>query len=111
MILPASRYESRAGAGPMWIASSHSRTCIARASASEYTAIDLMPIARQVRAMRTAISPRFAISSLRMDLMVCATQVGAFRGRRADLLALLRSCAGLLGGVPSRDRLDRGQAA
>ena len=40
------------------------RTCSAWASASEYTAMGEMPISRQARITRTAISPRLAISSL-----------------------------------------------
>src|SRR5260370_10343466 len=41
--------------------SSASRTCIAVSSASECTATVLMPISRQARWMRSAISPRFVI--------------------------------------------------
>src|SRR3954464_14616028 len=44
----------------MWIASSASRTCGARASASLYTATDAMPISRHARMTRSAISPRLA---------------------------------------------------
>src|SRR5579859_5142387 len=45
----------------MRYASSATRTCRAVLSASEYTATTRTPSARQVRAMRTAISPRLAI--------------------------------------------------
>ncbi len=45
-------------------ASSHSATCSAPASASEYTATVRMPSRLQVRATRTAISPRLAMRIL-----------------------------------------------
>src|ERR1700733_2387946 len=41
--------------------SSASRTCIASASAVEWTATVAMPISLQARLMRSAISPRLAI--------------------------------------------------
>src|SRR4051812_22719765 len=43
--------------------SSARRTCIALASAVEWTATVLMPISRHARWMRSAISPRLAIST------------------------------------------------
>ena len=52
-----------AGGGPMQTASSARRTCIASVSAVEWTATVLMPISWQARWMRSAISPRLAISS------------------------------------------------
>ena len=52
---------SVADAGPMQIASSAMRTCIASASAVEWTATVLMPSSRQARWIRSAISPRLAI--------------------------------------------------
>ena len=52
-----------AAASPMQMASSASATWIDSASALEYTATVRMPISLQARIMRTAISPRFAISS------------------------------------------------
>src|SRR3954454_19414734 len=55
------RYESVAAGGPMHTASSASRTCIASASAVECAATVRMPISRQARWMRSAISPRLAI--------------------------------------------------
>src|SRR5258706_13890294 len=61
MILSIARYESRDAAGPMHSASSAKRTCRASRSASEYTATVAIPIARAVRMMRQAISPRLAI--------------------------------------------------
>src|SRR5664279_3034478 len=45
----------------MWYAWSALRTCSALRSTSENTATDSMPISRQARMMRTAISPRLAI--------------------------------------------------
>src|SRR5215207_2986228 len=48
----------------MCAASSASRTCGARASASLYTATDAMPSSRHARMMRRAISPRLAIRIL-----------------------------------------------
>src|SRR5258708_5649263 len=55
-----SRYD-----GPIATASSAARVCTAARSLSEYTAIAEIPSSRQVRAIRTAISPRLAISILR----------------------------------------------
>src|SRR5665213_449770 len=46
---------------PSAYASSARRTCSALRSSSEYTATVAMPISRQVRMTRTAISPRLAI--------------------------------------------------
>src|SRR5215472_9710485 len=43
--------------------SSARRTCMASASAVEWTATVRIPISRQARWMRSAISPRFAIRS------------------------------------------------
>src|SRR5581483_11373798 len=48
----------------MQTASSARRTCMASASAVEWTATVLMPISRQARWMRSAISPRLAIRTL-----------------------------------------------
>ena len=56
------RYESRLGGGPIHTASSAKRTCKLSRSAVEKTATVLMPISLQVRMMRNAISPRFAMS-------------------------------------------------
>jgi hypothetical protein len=46
----------------MHTASSASLTYLASRSACEYTTTDWMPISRQARWMRSAISPRLAIS-------------------------------------------------
>src|SRR5712691_8251668 len=53
----------------MGTASSAARTWSASRSASEKTATVGRPITRQVRATRTAISPRLAIRTLRKGLM------------------------------------------
>src|SRR3954447_22962223 len=63
MMLGMLRYDSLAGGGPMHTVSSARRTCIASESAVEWTATVLMPISWQARWMRSAISPRLAISS------------------------------------------------
>src|SRR5947207_5471466 len=62
MIAGMLRYESREGAGPMHTDSSASITYFASASASEWIATVLIPISRQARWMRRAISPRLAIN-------------------------------------------------
>src|SRR5690554_6309656 len=55
----------------MWIAISASCTCRAWASASEKTVTVSIPMARALRRMRTAISPRLATNRRRMvPLMV-----------------------------------------
>src|SRR5450756_491424 len=56
-----SRYVSAARVPPKAKASSESRTCRAPRSGSAYTATDESPASEHARAMRTAISPRFAI--------------------------------------------------
>src|ERR1700683_4093210 len=53
--------------------SSASRTCMALASAVECTATVRMPISRQARGMRSAISPRVAISTF-SNMRVCLLQ-------------------------------------
>src|SRR6185437_8563031 len=63
MMLGMLRYDSVAGGGPMQTVSSARRTCIASASAVEWTATVRMPISWQARWIRSAISPRLAISS------------------------------------------------
>src|SRR5512137_2996547 len=62
----------------MAIASSASATCGQAVSASEYTAIERMPRARQARMIRRAISPRFATRTL------CSTGSGERRGGGGD---------------------------
>src|SRR5919106_1188374 len=60
------RYDCDAGAGPTHTASSAKRTWSASASASEWTATVLRLSMRQARMTRSAISPRLAISTLRI---------------------------------------------
>ncbi len=67
------RVDTEVGVGegvapPSRIASSQTRTWSASASTSEKTATVAIPIDRQVRATRTAISPRLAISTLPRQL-------------------------------------------
>ena len=73
------RYDVAGVAPPSATALSASRTNIASASGSLYTATVSIPIARQVRMMRHAISPRFAMRSLRM--VTCAPTSGTHRSR------------------------------
>src|SRR6185436_6735717 len=54
----------------MQIASSASRTCIASVSAVEWTATVLMPISWQARWMRSAISPRLAIRTFWIAILL-----------------------------------------
>src|SRR5215212_10614031 len=70
MMLGMLRYDSVAGGGPMQTVSSASRTCIASASAVECTATVRMPISWQARWMRSAISPRLAISSFWIGILL-----------------------------------------
>src|SRR6476661_10493943 len=63
MIRGIFRYESRAGAGPMHTSSSANRTCSDSRSASENTATVSTPSSRHARMMRSAISPRLAMST------------------------------------------------
>jgi len=54
----------------MWTVSPHVRVWGECLSASEQIATLAIPISRQVRAMRTAISPRLAMSSFRMGKLL-----------------------------------------
>src|ERR671920_804170 len=69
----------------MQIASSAMRTCMASASAVECTATDWMPISRQARTTRSAISPRLAIRILSNIASLDDHQGGAVFDRRAVL--------------------------
>src|SRR5689334_23804544 len=75
----------------MFTASSASRTCGARPSASLYTATDAMPISRQARITRSAISPRLAtrilvnIAPLEGDVAVFLRRIAiALRAERVE---------------------------
>ena len=60
-------------------ASSASLVCYAPASASEYTATARIPMARQVRMTRMAISPRLATRMDRMGRLMRAAKVTCAR--------------------------------
>src|ERR1700737_268784 len=91
------RYDSRAGAGPMPTDSSASSTCAASRSASEYTATVPIPMRRAVLMTRHAISPRLATKiflniALKRDVSVFAPWIGELlvaqhRERSADAAA------------------------
>src|SRR5699024_3469302 len=57
------RYDSAAGVGPLYTASSAAGTCGASRSASVYFAILRMDWVRHAWAIRIAISPRLAINT------------------------------------------------
>src|SRR5207302_7994019 len=63
MIRGALRYDSRAGAEPITTTRSASRAARLSRSAAEAASTDSMPSVRATRAIRTASSPRFAIST------------------------------------------------
>src|SRR5688572_7479953 len=95
-----SRYERAASAGPIGNASSASRVWRALRSTSEKTAAVGIPIARHVRATRTAIPPRFAMSTLRKSGMApgecsIANVDDALRLRRRETAASFLVCAAL----------------
>ena len=57
------KYDSAACGGPMQTVSSANSTCLVLKSAVECTATVLMPSSRQARRMRSAISPRLAMTT------------------------------------------------
>ena len=57
------KYDRADCGGPMHTVSSASRTCLVLKSAVECTATVLMPNSRQARKMRSAISPRLAMTT------------------------------------------------
>src|SRR5579859_1579064 len=57
------KYDRAACGGPMHTVSSASRTCLVLKSAVECTATVLIPSSRQARRMRSAISPRLAMTT------------------------------------------------
>src|SRR5580658_3288182 len=63
MIAGMLRYDSDACGGPMHTVSSAKSTCLVLKSAVECTATVLIPSSRQARRMRSAISPRLAITT------------------------------------------------
>src|ERR1700749_820507 len=92
--------------------SSASRTCMASLSAVEWTATVLMPISRQARWMRSAISPRLAIRTL--SNIAAGPALLDDHQRLAELHRLrivdqhMRHCAGFggLDGIEGLHRLD-----
>src|SRR5690349_24995620 len=111
MIAGAERYERRASAGPMQIASSASIAGRDSRSASEYATTASRPRVRQARRMRRAISPRFAIRTRATisdlpagavaDGTVAARAVrGARLGHDGDLLAAFHRLARLYQALP-----------
>src|SRR5512145_661823 len=74
------RYDSLAGVGPIRNARSAARTWGAPRSASEYTATVLRPRSLAARMMRSAISPRFATSSVEIGLGVGLTAASPVAG-------------------------------
>src|ERR1700712_3771389 len=87
----------------MEMASSARRTCRLSTSASEYTATQPTPSRRQVRMMRQAISPRFAI---RILSNILASSPGPPRWR-ALFQEGVEPLARLLRGTTGRDLLHR----
>src|SRR3569623_1894499 len=79
----------------MQIAWSARRTCIASVSAVEWTATGSMPISRAARWMRSAISPRLAISRRVIGIALALRD----HDQRLVVFARLR--------VLDQDRLDR----
>ena len=63
--------------GPMQTVSSASNTCFWLLSAVEWTATVLMPSSRHARCIRSAISPRFAITILSIIYLVLGWAVQA----------------------------------
>src|SRR3954470_16522913 len=96
----------------MHTVSSARRTCIASESAVECTATVLMPISWQARWMRSAISPRLAISSFWIFMEIAAFADDHERLIELDRLAirdedlLHHSAGGRRDGGPHLHRLD-----
>ncbi len=105
MILSIRKYESAGVSPPSAYASSAIRTCRASRSGSAYTATDRYPASRHARITRTAISPRFAISTF-------CTSVGLpVRSRRSVWAQITGRPSGGLAGRPSGARVaSRGPA-
>src|SRR6185369_9393747 len=88
--------------------SSARRTCMASASAVEWTATVRIPISWQARWMRSAISPRFAIRTFsNIDLAKHEHRLAVFhRLAVADEDRLDDACLGCGDGVHDLHRLD-----
>ncbi len=84
------RYDSRAGAGPIGTATSARRTWSAARSASEKTTTASIPRSRHARTMRTAISPRF------LPCFFGGTTSRLFSRRRSARIRRLRVARGAM---------------
>src|ERR1051326_8699339 len=104
-ILVMFKYDSRAGAGPSKYASSALETCSAPRSTSEKTATVAMPISRQARMTRTAISPRLAMRTLVNIAETLIVTIDSDAGLRAATPASAQQKAPPAGGA-LRIRVD-----
>src|ERR1051326_6057860 len=104
-ILVMFKYDSRAGAGPSRYASSACVTCSAPRSTSEKTATVAMPISRQARITRTAISPRLAMRTLVNIAETLIVTIDSDAGLRAATPASAQQKAPPAGGA-LRIRVD-----
>src|SRR5437899_3389996 len=85
--------------------SSASRTCMASLSAVEWTATVWMPISRQARWMRSAISPRLAIRTL-SNIACCALFDDHQRLAKLHRLGVLDQDAHHGAGLGRLDRIE-----
>src|SRR3954447_16510526 len=101
MTLPTSRYVSRASPPPREMVSSKKRRTKRTSSDSEYARTEVIPISRQQRAMRTAISPRLGmINLLTISVIPCPRRLLFLQKRLHPLLSFFRH-------APRGDRFDR----
>src|SRR5690606_32076125 len=113
MIASPRRYDSCGVGPPMAYPSSASRTCCASASAEENTATVDIPIRRQVRITRQAISPRLAISTFSniwSSLLTRITRIKADKGGSSDEFADSPSYFRARTEVQEQSDLDSGRA-
>src|SRR5256885_16714176 len=71
MIAGMFKYDRADCGGPMHTGSSASSTCLVLKSAVECTATVLIPSSRQARRMRSAISPRLAMTTFSIMRDIC----------------------------------------
>src|SRR3954453_20619214 len=110
MILSIDRYDSAGVLPPKLCASSASRTNNASRSGSAYTATLPMPASLQARTTRTAISPRFATSTLvrgRGSAVTVGLAVGLSVDAPVTRQLLLGGGGRSLGGGPGRQSRAR----
>src|SRR6202041_496185 len=91
------RYDRAACGGPMQTVSSASSTCLVLKSAVECTATVLIPSSRQARRMRSAISPRLAITTFSIIALFDDEQRLAELDRLTVLGKNRRDASGLVG--------------